>query len=223
MHSQKTRLTRLLPLSFVLSTVALSCVLLGMTPVPADAAAAATNPRLERSSPLQAAAPHPSLGANASTVARLVGAWDVQYTDFLKDGKVSHRTGRFNIGWVLDGRALQDFWVVDPSATNKEREVFTELFYFDPKSATWHVDSLDPYAAAVATFVGAPVGDDRMVVESHDLDPKAIHRWSFNDIRADSLVFRDEVLNADGKSWALKSEYRMTRRGDPSSALAESR
>jgi len=215
MQKQMNRSTSLLPLSFVLCTVAASCVILGMTPGGADAAASGSDSRLEPGTSLQATGPHPSLGANARTLAPLVGSWNVEYTDFPKDGKASRRSGQFTAGWILDGRALQDFWVVDPSGTNKEREVFTELFYFDPKSATWHVDSFDPYVSAVATFAG-PVREDGVVVESHDLDPKATHRWSFNDVRPGSLVFRDEASSDGGKTWTLKSEYRMTRREDSS-------
>jgi len=213
MQKQKSRVARLLPLSFVLCTVVVLCLVLGLAPVAADAAATGADSRLELGPALQAAGPNPSLGANASTLAPLVGSWDVDYTDFLKDGQVSRRSGRFTAGWILDGRALQDFWVVDPAGPGKEREVFTELFYFDSKAAAWHVASFDPYVSAVATFAGAPVGNARIVVESHDLDPKATHRWSFDDTRPGSLVFRDEASTDDGKTWTLKSEYRMTRRG----------
>lgn len=210
MRKQGSHATSLLPLSFVLCTVVASCVFLGMTPVPAYAASTEGGSRPGPGAALQATGPHPSLGANANTLAPLVGSWAVEYTDFSKDGHAAHRSGRFTAAWILDGRALQDFWVVDPSGTSKEREVFTELFYFDPKSATWHVHSLDPYVAAVATFAG-PSGGSRIVVESHDLEPKATHRWSFNEIDPGSLIFRDEASSDGGQTWALKSEYRLTR------------
>jgi hypothetical protein len=192
----------------VLSAVVVMCLVLGAAP----AAASTSDPTLALGSALQATGPHPSLAANARTLSMLVGSWDVAYSDFSKDGKVTHRSGRLTVGWVLDGRALQDLWVVDPSGTTQEREVFTELFYFDPKASTWHVDSFDPYVAAVATFSGAAVGDDRIVVESRDLDPKATHRWSFNEIRPESAVFRDESSSDGGGTWTLRSEYRLKKR-----------
>jgi hypothetical protein len=171
------------------------------------------DPRLDMATALQAHSPHSSLAEQAKVFARLVGAWDVEYTDFTKSGKTLHRTGELRFGWVMDGRVLQDVWVVDPSGTSQEREVYTDLFYFEPKSGSWHAASVDPYAASVATFVGNPIGDDRIVLESRDLEPTQVHRWSFNDIGPGSLVFRDEASSDDGKTWKLKSEYHMKRRG----------
>jgi hypothetical protein len=176
-----------------------------------SAASADSHPHLI--STMQAAGPHPSLGANASAFARLVGAWDVAYTDVLKDGKVTHRTGQFIFAWVLDGRALQDFWVVDPTLTRKDREVYTEVFYFDAKSSTWSEVSIDPQEGSIANFRGSANEDDRVVLESKDLVPMQLRRWSFSEIRPDSFVFHDEASKDDGKTWMLKAEYRMTRQG----------
>src|SRR4051794_23153835 len=55
---------------------------------------------------LKAAGPHPSLIDHANDLGRLVGTWDVEYTDFAKDGKAIHHTGEFIVGWVMDGRAI---------------------------------------------------------------------------------------------------------------------
>jgi hypothetical protein len=174
---------------------------------------ATNDPRLDMATALRAVGPHASLSGQAKAFARLVGAWDVAYTDITKAGKTRHRTGELTFGWVMDGRVLQDLWVVNPADTSKEREVYTDLFYFEPKSGIWRAATVDPYAASVATFVGSEVGDSRIVLESHDLEPSEIHRWSFNDISPDSLVFRDEASNDDGRTWRLKSEYHMKRRG----------
>jgi hypothetical protein len=71
--------------------------------------ATATDPRLDMVTALQAMGPHPSLGDQAKVFGRLVGTWDVEYTDFSKNGKVTHRSGEFLVGWVMEGRAIQDF------------------------------------------------------------------------------------------------------------------
>jgi len=163
---------------------------------------------------LRAASPSPALGDHANVIARLVGSWDVEYTDFRKDGTTLHRTGRLLFGWVVDGRVMQDVWIVDPWGSHAEREVYTDLFYFDPKAATWRAASVDPYEASVATFTGRVIGDDRLSLESQDLVPNETRRWSYNDIRADSLVFRDEASIDGGKTWRLSGEYRMKRRAE---------
>jgi hypothetical protein len=207
--------TRWFLLWFLASVVLLLCVSLGIRVAAATEKAGDTmarDSRFEMVAALEARGPHPSLGERASVLNRLVGAWDVEYTDFSKDGKVTHRSGELLFGWILDGRGMQDFWIVDPSVAGKDREVYTDLLYFDPKSRTWSTVFIDPQVGSVATFTGGAVGDDRIVLDSHDLVPRETRRWSYNDIRPDSMVYRDEASSDGGKTWTLKSEYHMKRR-----------
>jgi hypothetical protein len=211
MHTDGIGLMRRMPAPRVpwLLTAAIMLSVLGAR------AGAATGPAMAPAdliAALEAPGSHASLGANAGALARLVGDWDVEYTDHLKDGKITHRSGQFILAWVLDGRALQDFWVVDPSATGKEREVYTEVFYFEPKTSTWSEVSIDPQEGSIATFKGGANADDGVILESKDLVPTQLRRWSFSDIRPNAFVFRDEASKDDGKTWTLKAEYRMTRR-----------
>jgi hypothetical protein len=198
----------------LLAAVLLSSVSLGI--LRASTAKAdtplATDPRLDMVAALKAPGPHPSLGDQAKIFGRLVGTWEVEYTDFSKEGKVTHRSGELVVGWVMDGRAIQDLWIVYPSGARKEREVYTDLRYFDRKSRTWPATFIDPEHASVARFTGGPAGDDRIVLDTPDLGEKDT-RWSFNDIRPDSFVFRDDASGDGGQTWRLQSEYHMKRRG----------
>ena len=174
--------------------------------------ASATDRRLDMITALQARSPHPALGEQARVFDRLVGTWDVAYTDFSKDGKVTHRSGEFIVGWVMDGRAIQDLWIVYPSGARKEREVYTDLRYYDPKSRTWPSAFIDVEHASVARFTGGAVGDDRIVLDTRDFDDTDT-RWSINDLRPDSFVWREEESLDGGKTWRLTAEHRMKRRG----------
>jgi hypothetical protein len=174
--------------------------------------APATDPHLDLVAALEATSPNPSLGDQAQVLGRLVGTWDVEYTDFAKDGKAIHRTGEFIVGWVMDGRAIQDLWIVNPSGKRKDREVYTDLHYFDPKTRTWRATFVDPEHGSVARFTGGPVGNDRFVLETQDISSEQT-RWSFNEIRPDSFVWRDEASGDGGKTWRLQAEYQMKRRG----------
>lgn len=180
----------------------------------ADSSAAAAAPNLDMVKVLQANGPHASLGDHASVLGRLVGTWDVAYADFSKNGKVTKRSGEFIVGWVLDGRAIQDVWIVDRSGTRTEREVYTDVLYFAPKPGTWLGTFFDPEHASSYRFTGSTAGDDRIVLDSHDLDAGET-RWSFNDIRPDSFTFRAEEFSDGGKTWVLQSEYHMTRHRQP--------
>lgn len=212
---KKSTLTLWLSIWF-LTVACLLCATAVIGPAAASGAnpRAATDPRLDLVRALEAKGPHSTLGEHARFMGRLIGTWDVEYTDFSKSGKVTHRTGELIFGWVMDGRIVQDLWIVDPSDSGKEREVYTDLFYFDPKSGTWSTAFIDPEHPSVARFTGGTAGDDRLVLESKDFG--AIDtRWSFNDIGTDSLVYRAEESSDGGKTWTLQSEYHMKRRQNP--------
>lgn len=174
------------------------------------AAAPAAKPGLDIATALGATGPNPSLGDQAKVLGRLVGTWNVQYTDFMKDGTTLHRTGKFVVGWIMDGRALQDLWIVDRWGKHKDREVYSDVLYFDGKSRTWHAIFVDPQIGSVATFTASKVESDRLMLESRDLDSGET-RWSFNDIRSDSFIWRDQGSSDGGKTWKLRSEYHMER------------
>ena len=193
-------------------SVVVASVLGCLSPGAATAATAADR-RIDMAALLPAASPHVSLTNEAKTLGRVIGAWDVEYLDYLKDGTASHRTGTFVVEWVLDGRAVQDLWIVDSTAAGKEREVYSTLYYFEPKSRLWHATFVDPEHASVMSFRGGAEGDDRFVLETQDTTGKS-NRWSFNELRPDSFVWRDEQSVDGGQTWQLKSEYHMRRHSD---------
>jgi hypothetical protein len=197
------------------ASVILSCAVLGIRGVGAEGKAGnppAADPRLDMVAVLQAMGPHRSLGDQAKVFGRLVGTWDVEYTDFNKDGTVTHRSGKFIVGWVMDGRAIQDVWIVNPSGARKDREVYTDVRHYDPKSGTWSATFIDPEHASVARFTGGAVGDDRIVLDTRDFDGTDT-RWSINDMRPESFVWREEESFDGGKTWRLLAEHQMRRRG----------
>jgi hypothetical protein len=199
---------------WLLASVFLSWASLSITGAAATGRARnapATDPRLDMVTALQAMGPHPSLGDQAMVFGRFVGTWDAEYTEFSKDGKTTHSSGEVIVGWVMEGRAIQDLFIIYPSAAHKERFIGTTLRYFDPKSGTWRATFIDPENDSVARVTGGAVGDDRIVLHGQDADGKEA-RWSFNDIRPDSFVFRDEESRDGGKTWWLREEDHMKRR-----------
>lgn len=203
--------------AWLAAAIFLACACIGCRSVSAAEAAGsipATDPRLAMITALEATGPHPSLGDHAAVLGRLVGTWDVEYMDISKDGKEVHTSGQLLVGWVMDGRAVEDLWIVYPSEQGKERGVYADVRYFDPKSGTWPAVFIDPQIASVATFTGGAVGSDRLVLDSRDLVAGQIRRWSFNYSGDDALVFRDDASGDDGKTWKLRSEYHMKRHRD---------
>lgn len=202
----------------LLASLCLACTGLGAgATAPAKAPTApATDPRLDMVTALEAPGPHPSLGDQATVFDRLVGTWDVDYTDFSKDGKTTHRAGEFIVGWVMDGRVIQEFWIVYPSGSRKDREVYTHLRYYNPKTRTWSSTFIDPEHVSIARFSGGTVSDDRTALTTQDFDGTDT-RWSINDLRTDSFVWREEESRDGGKTWRLLAEHHMKRRGPAAS------
>jgi hypothetical protein len=169
-----------------------------------------SDPRLDMITALRAMGPYPGLGDQAALFDRLIGTWDVEYTDFSTNGKITHRSGQFIVGWIMDGRVLQDFWIVDPSGTRRDREVYTDLRYYDPKSGTWPSTFIDPEHTSAARFTGRPSGVDRMEFDTQDFGG-AYTRWSINDLGPSSFVWREEESLDSGKTWRVTAEHHMKR------------
>jgi hypothetical protein len=158
---------------------------------------------------LAASGPNPSLGDEARVFDRFIGSWDCNYTFFTADGKVSHSSGELMFGWVLDGLAVQDIWITDPQTAGQKRDIGTSVRFFDNKSKTWQVVFVNP-AVGVVTVRGGMEGN-RIVLHGTDLHGLPI-RWSFNDIKLDSFVWRGEKSRDGGKTWLLEEEHHMKRR-----------
>ena len=76
---------------------------------------------------------------------RLVGDWAVEYTAWDANGKqVVKTTGEWHWGWALDGRAVQDVWIMPGRAERQKPgspkgEWGTTIRYYDPKIDAWHI------------------------------------------------------------------------------------
>lgn len=169
-----------------------------------------SDPRQEMISVLAASAAHPSLGDQAQVWDRFVGTWDCNFGFYLDDGSVRRSAGELEFGWVLDGHALQDIWISYPKDGTKDRNIGTSIRFFDDKTRTWRVVFVSPADGGLLTVQGGVEGD-RIVLRGTD-DEGAALRWSFNDIQADSFIWRGEKSRDGGETWRLEEEHRMKRR-----------
>ena len=82
---------------------------------------------------------------------RFVGSWDLEVRRFFDDGSTRQRQGEWHFGWVLEGRAIQDVWIVPrrgplrqgDAAANSNR-FGTTLRVYDPRIDAWHIQWTDP-------------------------------------------------------------------------------
>jgi hypothetical protein len=153
---------------------------------------------------LHAAGPDPVLASKLELYAWLVGRWDMDITTILEDGATHRGRGEIHAGWVLQGRAIQDVWMIPrlnerrpglaplPGAGNWYG---TTLRLYDAKLDAWHILWNDPATGFFTQQIGRRRGDN--IVQT-GADPRAgSMRWTFSDITADSFHWMAERTQDD--------------------------
>jgi hypothetical protein len=181
---------------------------------------AATDPRQAMITTLGSENPIPSLGAEAQTFDRLVGTWDTDFIFPKPDGTITHKKGEVRFGWILHGHAVPDTWMTEPSADETERKIGATLRWYDPPAKEWRAVFISPQFNYLVTVHGGAVGD-RIVLTGNDSKGNPF-RWTFNDIKPDSFVWRGETSYDGGKTWRLEEEHHMTRRKGSHQRLLQS-
>lgn len=157
---------------------------------------------------LTANGPAEDLADKLMLFGRFVGSWDVESTSFRSDGTRQERKGEWHFAWVLGGRAIQD--VLFEMGASPDR-YGTTIRAYDERTGVWHVSWMAPAWHEYVHLVARAEGD-RIVLEGSGPDPNRRERWSFNEIKDDSFLWRGEVSFDEGKTWALEQEIQARRR-----------
>src|SRR6266542_5688481 len=118
-----------------------------------NAAAQGADPGQDMIQSLGASSPHSSLGDQAQVFDRFVGTWDCDYSFYRDDGTVRHSKGELLVGWILDGRAVQDLFISYPANGEKERRIGTTIRFFDTALKQWRIIFKSPQFNYVVTVV----------------------------------------------------------------------
>jgi hypothetical protein len=152
---------------------------------------------------LHSTGPAPDRAAKLGLYGWLIGQWEMDAIVHGDDG-IEHRgTGEVHFGWVLEGRAIQDVWVLPG--------VFygTTLRVYDPGLDAWHILWSDPMRQFYTRQIGRARGDD-IVQEGKD-DAGDLVRWSFTHIEPDSFRWLGERSRDSGSTWHLQAEFNARR------------
>lgn len=183
------------------------------TPLSSD-----TTPSSSVADVLHSSKPSSELGAAAALYDWLIGSWHVRVVDYDPDGSAHESRGEWHFGWVLEGRALQDVFVVPSTEERsprlpKERNRYgTSLRTYDPGVDAWRITWINPVRHVQNHLVGKKVGND-IIQEGFDENGSARIRWCFRDIAEDSFRWTGEESSDDGKTWHLSAEFFATRMG----------
>lgn len=153
----------------------------------------------------------PEIPESADVYGWLVGDWDLDVFDHREDGTVRRGTGEVHFGWVLEGRAVQDVWIMPRISDRKMglgkegNRYGTTLRIWDPKIEAWRATWINPVTGRRDELVGRRVGSEIIQIGTHE-DSRPI-RWNFTEVTDDSFRWTGEVLNPDGKTWRLEAEF----------------
>lgn len=153
---------------------------------------------------LSARAPAEDRQDKLSLYGRLVGDWDMDAVVHQDDGSIHRGAGEIHFAWVLEGRAIQDVWIL-PGIFHG-----TTLRVYDPGQDLWHIIWSDPLHCYFARQIGRAVGPD--IVQTGHNDSGELIRWSFRDLSADAFRWVGERSSDDGGTWQLQAEFRARRR-----------
>src|SRR5262245_66439554 len=108
----------------------------------------------------------PDIPEEADVYGWLVGSWELDVLTYWTDvSKLGLKAGA-HFAWVLEGRAVQDVWILPRPAeraagVDPARNMFgTTLRVWDPGIQAWRVTWINPAANARSELVGRRVGPD---------------------------------------------------------------
>jgi hypothetical protein len=158
----------------------------------------------------------PEIPESADVYGWLIGSWELEVLHY-KAVDVSSLgiTGEVHFGWVLEGRAVQDVWIMPRRTertvqTGKANNMYgTTLRVWDPAIQAWLIRWINPVTGHREEQIGRRIGDEIVQVGARsDGTPT---RWRFTEITPDSFHWIGESLTPDGQTWKPEGEFRAKR------------
>ena len=165
---------------------------------------------------LPAAGRSPDIAESDDVYGWLIGSWELDVIHYWAvDVSARGIKGEVHFGWVLEGRAVQDVWMMPRRAERagnvdeKLNMYGTTLRVWDPSIQAWRITWINPAAAHREQQIGRRSGTDIVQIGARaDGTPT---RWRFTEITPDSFHWIGESLQADGHTWKLEGEFRAKR------------
>jgi hypothetical protein len=130
---------------------------------------------------------------------RLIGCWTMDAIVHLDAGGRHRGPGEIYFGWALEGRAIQDVWILPGIFYG------TTLRIYDPAIDAWHILWSDPLRQFYTRQIGRAQGNDIVQLGNNDVGEAV--RWSFTEITPDSFRWIGERSRDEGGSWQPQAEF----------------
>ena len=162
---------------------------------------------------LHADAPAADRADKLALYGQFVGDWETDIVAHGPDGTRHQGQGEIHFGWVLEGRAVQDVWMI-PRLRDRRPDApimpvagnwyGTTLRVYDPALDAWRIFWIDPATNYSSQQVGRAVGPD--IVQEGTMASGARSRWRFTKITPRSFHWLGEASTDDGASWRVLVE-----------------
>lgn len=147
----------------------------------------------------------------------LVGSWVLDVLRYravdLSQEKI---IGEAHFRWVLEGRAIQDVWIMPSTSSrnsNSDRAnnmYGTTLRIWDPGIRAWRIRWINPVDGYEERQTGRRIGNE--IVQIGARSDGTPTRWRFTEITLDTFHWIGEALESDGETWKIEGEFRARRR-----------
>jgi hypothetical protein len=164
-------------------------------------------------SALSASGRSPEIPESLDVYGWLIGSWELDVLHYRVDVTERHLKAEAHFGWVLEGRAVQDVWIMPPRTwrtTDQDESTMygTTLRVWDPLIQAWRVTWINPVTSR-DELIGRWHGKDVVQMGAH-ADGTPI-RWSFTEITPESFHWIGEALQPDAKTWKIEGEFHARR------------
>ncbi|SEC57145.1 hypothetical protein SAMN05444161_1684 [Rhizobiales bacterium GAS191] len=154
---------------------------------------------------------------------QFIGDWEADIVTHTPDGVAHGGEGEIHFGWILEGRAIQDVWMI-PRRKDRRPDgpvmplagnwYGTTIRAYDPTLDAWRIYWIDPATNAFYQQIGRLQGDN--IVQDGKTEAGALSRWSFTRITPRSFHWLGEVSMDGGATWHLAVEV-LARRSEAES------
>lgn len=144
---------------------------------------------------------------------QFVGDWETDIITHAPDGARHRGQGEIHFGWVLQGRAIQDVWMI-PRLDDRRPDApimpvagnwyGTTLRVYDPQLDAWRIFWIDPATSFFCQQIGKAVGPD--IVQEGTMESGSRSRWLFTEITPRSFHWLGEASADNGAAWTLLVE-----------------
>jgi hypothetical protein len=158
---------------------------------------------------LHAPGPTPDRAEAMMLYGQFVGSWAGTMRRHIRGGGLQEMLCEAHFGWVLEGRAVQDVWLV-PRRPGEDPAMYgTTLRSYDPADDLWRVVWIDPARRKLIELVGDRAGDE--IVQDWMDYGEGRRQWLFTEITDRSFLWLDRTRAPRASTWTLRTEIALRR------------